>query len=251
MLRLYMPILLLQVFCVYHAYRNNAEQKWYWMILFLPLIGCLIYLYELFYGQAVAGGAKNAAPSARVATSPRIERLEKAYHFSDNVASKTSLADAYSDIGRYKEAIELYKSCLDGIMADDISLRLKLLNAYFQDEDYESAIGLGKELETESAFKTSPGRIAYAWSLHYQGKTELAEQIFQDMDKKFTNYEHRWEYCKLLSETKRADDLKGKLADLMEEFEHMGSTELRLNKAVIAEIKNLSNSISRNETASG
>ena len=48
MLGLFTPILLLQAFCVYHAYRNNVEQRWYWLILFLPLFGCIIYLVQNF-----------------------------------------------------------------------------------------------------------------------------------------------------------------------------------------------------------
>ena len=48
MLGLYTPVFLLQAFCVYHAYRNNVEQRWYWLILFFPLFGCIIYLVQNF-----------------------------------------------------------------------------------------------------------------------------------------------------------------------------------------------------------
>ncbi len=51
MFRFYTPIILLQAFCLYHAYKRNEEQKWFWIILIFPAIGCLIYLYHTFYSK--------------------------------------------------------------------------------------------------------------------------------------------------------------------------------------------------------
>ncbi len=48
MFRLYSPILILQLFCLYHAYKHSKDYGWYLLVLFLPLIGSLIYLYVHF-----------------------------------------------------------------------------------------------------------------------------------------------------------------------------------------------------------
>ena len=31
------PLLALQGFCIYHAYKTRQEHKWYWMLIFLSL----------------------------------------------------------------------------------------------------------------------------------------------------------------------------------------------------------------------
>jgi hypothetical protein len=238
MLRFYTPILLLQIFCLYHAYKGNTQQKWYWLIIFFPFFGSLLYLFDTFYNKDnirnLAEGVKGVMNS-----NYRIAQLEKALKFSDNVTNKVNLADAYMSAERYQDAIPLYTGCLQGFMSEDVHLRMKLLRAYFFSKDYDAAIALGQELETEKSFKNTEERVIYAWALHFQEQTNLAWKVFNDMDKSFTNYKHRAEYCKFLMATNRAEDSKNKLAELIEEFNHMRDGERRLNKPVIREIREL------------
>src|SRR5690348_3670026 len=226
MFGLYTPLLILQAICIYHAYRNNAEQKWYWFILLFPLVGCAIYLYHHFYNrntvQTIAEGVKVVVNS-----NYRVEQLEKAVRFNENITNKTNLADEYVKLGRYLDAIPLYKDCLNGFMSEDPDLKMKLLHSHFLNKDFDAVIACGDELEREKDFKNSEARVVYAWALHYQGNTEQAQKVFEDMNKTFTNYRHRLEYGKFLKETNQLELLKNILSELSEEFNHMKGTERR------------------------
>lgn len=239
MLGLYTPLLILQAICIYHAYRNNAEQRWYWFIIFFPLIGCLIYLYHNFYNrntvQTIAQGMNQAVNS-----NYRVEQLEKAVRFADNVTNKIRLADEYMNLSRYAEAITLYKDCLNGFMAEDPDLRMKIVQASFFSRDYASAIVYSEGLENDKTFKNSEARIAYAWALHCTQRTPEADVVFKSMNRAFTNYQHRLEYGKFLKELNKLNELKELLGDLTEEFSHMKSGERKLYRNIMYEVKNLS-----------
>jgi hypothetical protein len=234
---LYTPLFILQAFCVYHAYRYHAEQRWYWFILFFPGIGCAFYLYHHFYNrrslQSITEGLKVVVNS-----NYKIEQLEKAVKFNDNVANKLNLADAYIQVGRYKEAIALYQSCLQGFMADDPALLMKLLQASYLDKDYERAITYGQSLEHDKRFKDAEERISYAWAFYFQGDVTTADRVFKEMDKTFTNYRHRLEYCKFLLLTGEDQSFAEKSDEMLEEFEHMRG-ERRLYRRIISELKEL------------
>lgn len=238
MLGLYTPVLLLQAFCVYHAYRNNAEQRWYWLIIFFPLVGCIIYLVDNFYNrkniQTIAKGVQEV-----INTNYRLEQLEKAMRFNNSLANKTNLADAYVQYARYPEAIELYTDCLAGFMSDDPTLRIKLLQTHFLNRDYDSTIAVGETLASEKSFEKAEEKVSYAWALHYTGRTDRAGEVFDAMDKSFTNYHQRLEYCKFLQQTSKPEVLKEKLSELFGEIEHMQRSERRLKRDVIREIKDL------------
>jgi hypothetical protein len=238
MFGLFTPILLLQAFCTYHAYRNNAEQRWYWLILFFPLIGCIIYLVHNFNNRATLSTLTETVKEV-VISNYRVEQLEKALRFSDTVKNKMNLAEAYMELGRYADAVALYTSCLQGFMADDLTLRMNALFAHFMNADYQAVISYGSSLESEKSFKNSQERVAYAWSFYHTGKTDLAERIFVSMDNSFANYFHRMEYSKFLLKTGKIEDAKVKLTELVEEFEHMKGTERRLEKSTFREIKEL------------
>jgi len=238
MLGLYTPLLILQAFCVYHAYQSNAEQRWYWLIIFFPGVGCLIYLYHHFYSrrnmETLAQGVQQVVNS-----NYKIERLEKALRFADNITNQINLADAYVEIGRYADALELYNACLSGFMREDPELKGKVLNCHFRQQDYASVIVWSKQLESEKTFRNSEGRIAYAWALHHVGNSAAAANVFEDMNKSFTNYKHRLAYCHFLIDTKKPDELIALLTELLEEFEHMKGPERRHHRDVIRAVKEI------------
>jgi hypothetical protein len=238
MLGFYTPILLLQAFCVYHAYRNNAENRWYWFILIFSVFGCAIYLYHHFYNRSNINTLTETV-KAVVNTNYRIEKLEHAYHFSDNLTNTLNLADAYTQNGRYEEAVKLYKQAATGFMSDDPIIQMKLLQAHFLNDNYAEAIVIGQQLESEKAFRNAEQRISYAWALHYHGKTQSAEQVFMSLDKSYTNYTHRFEYCKYLMQTGRTHDMKVKATEILEEFEHMRGPERKLHRHIIHSIQGL------------
>jgi hypothetical protein len=234
----YTPILLLQAFCVYHAYKNNVEQRWYWLILFFPLIGCVIYLVQNFSSRtsidAIAENVKEVVNS-----NYKIEQLEKALKFSESVTNKLNLATAYMEVERYRDAAALYAESLQGFMADDPAVTMKLCHAHFMDNNFAASVECGARLEPLKAFRNSEERVAYAWALHHAGDTGKAESIFIDMDRSFTNYYHRMEYSKFLIKTGKTELAKEKLRDLVDEFEHMNGPERRLKKNTYREIKDL------------
>jgi hypothetical protein len=238
MIGYYTPILILQAFCLYHAYRNNSLQSWLWLIILLPGIGCGIYLYDHFFNRSnietLAEGVKNV-----VNTNYRIEQLERAHKLSDNITTKTNLAAAYVAYGRLDDAISLYKECLTGFMADDPSLQMKLLQAYFLKQDYAAAIELGNNLEQHKEFQKSPERVCYAWSLYNNGEIGEAEKQFQDVDRISANHWHRMEYAKFLVLNDKKGAARDKLATLLEEFELMRGGERKVNSGTIREVREL------------
>lgn len=239
MIGYYTPVLVLQAFCLYHAYRNNSMQSWFWLILFLPGIGCAIYLYHHFYNRSnmetLAEGVKNV-----VNTNYKLEQLDRAHRLSDNISTKTNLASAYVTYGRFDEAISLYKECLTGFMADDPILQMKLLKAYFLKKDYDAAVIVGQNLQSEKEFRKSDERISFAWALYYQGNHVDAEKEFQDLDRSSANHWQRMEYAKFLVLSDRNDLAYEKLDILLQEFELMRGVERKVNASTIREVRELS-----------
>jgi hypothetical protein len=241
MFGLYTPILLLQAFCIYHAYKNNAESRWYWFILIFSVFGCAFYLYETFYSRRNISTISETV-KAVINTNYHIEKLEQAYKFSDNLTNSINLADAYVQYGRYDDALKLYLAAGTGFMADDPGIQMKLLNAYFLNKNYDEAIAIGKSLEPQKVFNNAEQRIDYAWALYAAGKTDSAEATFKDLDRSYTNYPHRLAYCKFLMDTGRQNEMQSKAASLLDEFEHMKGPERKLYRSIRHEVRALYNS---------
>ncbi len=236
MFRFYTPILILQAFCLYHAYKNKSESWWYFLILMFPLIGCLIYLYKHFYSrqnvERVAEGVKQV-----VNTNYQVERMEKEHRFNDSVGNRINLADAYCEVGRFQEACELYESCRDGYLHDDPELTMKLMIAYFQLEHYSSVVELGQMLDGNKDFEDHSSRVAYAWSLHYEEENQKAEEAFAKMDVRYSHYGPRLEYCRFLDAIGKRAAATEKLDLMLNELSHMTRREKKPHLPFISPIR--------------
>jgi len=184
--------------------------------------------------ETIAEGVKTVVNS-----NYKLEQLEKAHRLSDNITTKTNLAGGYAAYGRYDDAIQLYKECLTGFMADDPSLQMKLLQTYFLKKDYNEAIALGRSLQDQKEFRKSTERVSFAWSLYNSGEVAEAEKEFQDMDKTSANHWHRMEYAKFLVLDNQKEAAREKLTTLLEEFDLMKGGERRVNSATMREVREL------------
>jgi len=238
MIKIYPVILILQGYCIYHAYKHQKGYHWYLIILFLPLLGSLIYLF-INFGSQVNIETVSETIKGVVNNNYEVEKLIKESKYSDTITNRIMLADTYASKQNYLQAIALYESCLQGFNSDDLKTKEKLMVAKYFIEDYESVRELGETLNEDPLFKNSESRIVYAWSLSFLEDDEKAEEVFKAMDIRFSNYVHRYEHAKFLIEKSRSHDAKELLTKLEDEFSHMDVAEQRQKREIRREINNL------------
>jgi hypothetical protein len=129
-------------------------------------------------------------------------------------------------------------------METDPGIRMKLLQAYFFNGDYNQTVSLGHMLESEKSFQDSNQRIVYAWALYHVGRPESAEKVFIGMDKSFANYEHRKEYCRFLLQLGRTEDAQVQAKQILDEFDYLQGSQRKLYSHIITQLKSLRNSLS-------
>ncbi|MEL6926827.1 MAG: hypothetical protein AAFO94_22495, partial [Bacteroidota bacterium] len=175
MFTVYLPVLILQAYCLYHAYKNDHASTWFVVIVFLPLVGSLLYLFtQVFNRPNVEQITENVKQA--VNQNYKIEKLQKESHFTDTIANRLKLADEYLSKRKFEQAIELYESCLEGYNRKDPYIKMKLIGAYYKSGDYNSVLRHGMYLKNDPSFKNSEARVAYAWSLFHKGDTDMAER---------------------------------------------------------------------------
>ena len=238
----YTPVLILQGFCLYHSYKNNTHQKYYWLIIFVPLVGSLIYLYLNFYKKSLIDDLSDGFRGI-VNSNYQVEKLEKETKFTDTMSNKKYLAIQYLNKGRTNEAIDLLNSCLVGIHADDQEINRLLLQAYYSQKEYGKCIAAGEKIKNDYTFANAEEKALLAWAYYYSGDSEKAESIFKSQDGLFSNYFQRLEYSKYLQHIGRTTEAKKKLAVMIEEIVHMDKYEKKLKSKIYNEIKTCINAL--------
>ncbi len=232
----YIITILLQGICVYHCVRRGRQNTWIWLIVFLPVIGCLIYFFtEIITGREV----QKMQSGVGTVFNPggRIKRLEENIKFSDAFENKVALADAYLDAGQTKKAIELYEWSLQGNFEENEYVLSQLIIAYSRVNRFEEIIPLAKKIYKRPQFARSKAHIVYAMALEYTGNSEQAEAEFKTMKARFSNFESRYQYGLFLLRAGRREEARQLFMQMVDEVSHLSSQERSYNRAWIAQAK--------------
>lgn len=220
----------LQILCVVHCLRKGNNTTWIWLIVFLPLVGCIAYLImEVFnrnsMQQAQTGMGDILFPSGN------IKKLEKQLQFSDTFNNRIQLADAYLNAGNTDKAIEIYETSSTGAFANNEHVLLQLIVAYSNVQRYNDVIKIAKKLYNNPAFIRLHAHVLYAIALDKTGEAELAEKEFNMMKGKYSFFEARYQYGLFLLNKNRSAEAQKIFNDIVSEFAYLSSFEKRNNRS--------------------
>ncbi len=239
---IYPIIIALQIFCIYHAYTNRTDAKWYIIVLFFPFIGSLIYLFVHFFNRSNIDQVSEGVKSTLV-KNYTLDKLEKETKITGTVSNRIRFGEELMKAGNLTRARDVFASCLEGVHHDDTQVLLKLTEVNYELKDYDEVIKLENKLNDKKEFQYSNERCAMAWSHYHLNNLDRANEIFKDMNVNFSNYEFRIEYAYFLSligESQKAQELFYTLND---EIDSMEAYEKRLKKPIIKQLKGLKNKI--------
>lgn len=225
----YYIVIGLQAVCIIHCIRKGRQNNWIWLLVFLPLVGSLIYIFTEVINRRDIEKVQSGMTTV-LNPGASFRRLEENLRFSDTFANRIALADACLAAGHHDRAIELYESSLTGNFTENEHVLKQLIIAYYHKRRYEDVIRLSKKVYHLPQFARSRPHILYAASLGYMGNYEQAEKEFKTMRGKYANYEARYYYALLLAGTDRMQEACRLFSEMLDEEFHLSSQEKRYNR---------------------
>lgn len=238
----YYFILALQGYCLYHAYKNKSNYYWFFIIIFIPLLGCLVYIFTHVINK---NDVSNIAEEITTIINPtkKIKALEKELEFSNTFQNKINLADAYAENTDYKNAILYYENALKSNFKDDPFTLNKLIKCYFNIKNFDKVIECSNKINIEKDFKESVFYLGL--SLENKGNIEDAENQLRKVNKRFSNYEERLELAFFFIRNKKKLDAKEICQDILSEINSMAKQNKRKYRFVTQEAEKIINEIDK------
>lgn len=234
----YYLIIGLQAYCLYHLYTHKNAYYWWFAILFLGPLGCIIYLITQVYNKRDAEKITNNIANV-INPTKKVKDLEKRLEFSDSYQNRVNLADAYLEIKDYKNAITHYLEALEDQSQNNFYATKQLIEAYFSIEDCDKVIYHVEKIKNHPEFKKSRTQFLYGIALERVGKMEEAETNLRQIDVRYSFYEERLILAKFLISIKKTEDAKEILNDIQTESSHMTKPNKSIYRATIIEVDKL------------
>ena len=234
----YYILIALQLACAYHIYKNKNSFYWYFAILLLPAIGCLVYVIaQIFNKKDVAVVQKEF--TAVINPTKKISQLEKKVEFSDTYSNRVELGDALLAIGNFKEAAVQYDAVLHGNHTSDYYANTQLLIALFEQEKYDEVISIGKKMSKFSDFEKSQAQFKYGLALSKTDKDDEAEAILKKIDQRYSNYPERLALSKFYIENEMQSKALEVLHEMQDEYLNLTKPNKKLHKNTFIEVDRL------------
>lgn len=202
-----MPLLgvltiVMQVFFAVHVVNTGRDRFWIYIIVFIPLIGCLVYfitqiLPELGQNKMI----RKTGNSLIKAIDPQRElrKRKEEIEISDSIENRLSLGDECLEAGLLEDGLALYESCLKGIHGDDPHIMLKIARTCFQLKYFEKCRQMLEALiEKNPDFHSHEGHLLYARVLESLGLLEKAFKEYELLATSYPGEEARVRYGLLL-----------------------------------------------------
>lgn len=213
-----MPFLLLtvalQVIAVVHLFRTGRSMTWLFLIILVPMVGCIAYfIIEVLPSLNQSPAARKALRRAQQAIDPTrgVREGSLNYERSQNIESAARLAGELTKAGRHSEAIRICTEARTGLFEDDPKILLALANAQFAADDHNGAIATLDYLRNKNpGFRSADGHLVYARALEASGATDRAIEEYSALANYYPGAEARVRQAilyKKLGETARAAEL--------------------------------------------
>jgi len=238
----YYLIIALQCFCIYHLWKNRISYYWIFLIIFLPVIGCILYLYVHVFSKKDVERIQNELVTV-INPTKKVRDLEQRLDFADTFQNRINLADSYLEIKDYINAIVHYEESLNDDFEDDYYVCEQLILSYYETEDYQKVISYSEKILDNSGFNGSRSQFLYGLALDKIGNTVEAESQLLKINQRYSFYDERVILAKFLMQHNNKNKAKEILDDVYEESLHMTSANRRIYRGTIAEVEKLLNEL--------
>ena len=209
-----------QVICGIHAVKTGRE-RWLYIIIFFSLVGCLIYFFVEFLPDLRHQPVTRKAGSGLfklLDPGRELRHLRDQLTRTDSINNRKALADGYVRTGLFKDAIDLYQSCLRGTYVDDPGIMEGLSLAHFFQEDYAGAkkhLLRLKELQSEKT--PHEFKLLLARTYEELSEQENALNEYNNLLRLHSGEEARYRYALLLKKLGRTQEARDLFKAIVEE----------------------------------
>jgi hypothetical protein len=206
MFPLYLISGLISLGLVVHCIKTGRNTIWVYVLVILmtmlPFLGPAVYIAaELAPEWLGSRTSRRAMRGIRTTLDPEgnLRKLENEMQITGNVASRQKYADELVRLGRAKEALPIYQTCLTGVFADDPKLLLGYANAQFAAGDAAGTRTTLDELIAKNPdFKSADGHLLYARAVEAEGNIEKALSEYATLTEYYPGAEAGVRYARLL-----------------------------------------------------
>ncbi|MBA4387631.1 MAG: hypothetical protein C0404_06595 [Verrucomicrobia bacterium] len=215
----YLVLLAVMIATAIHVIKTGRPWFWIWIILVLPGIGSLVYLFAEMLPDFRERHPEGMLDGIRNLLVPgwELKKLKEDLEDSDTVRNRVAVGDYYMRHRQPLKAMEIYNACLEGAFAGDAEITLRLCTAMFEAGQYEEARKRLEELKSAHPKANPASRdLLLGKSLEKLGQDSQAMEVYEVCVNRFGDGEEcRCRYAALLEKAGEKERARAMYGDIV------------------------------------
>jgi hypothetical protein len=178
-------MVLLQVACIVHVFRNGSNRAWIMAIAFLPMVGMIAYaIVEILPGWQGSAQGRRLKRQVRQRIDPgrAVNDARKALDLSDTVANRLTLGDALAASGDHAGALVEYRLADQKSHQEDPVVTMRISTAAMEaGQGREARAALNRLPETHIQSDIDKRNYVLARISENEGDLRAALRLYDDM----------------------------------------------------------------------
>ncbi|MCB1608982.1 MAG: hypothetical protein KDI71_18625 [Xanthomonadales bacterium] len=218
-----LPLLLLTIFCAWHATKTGRTSPWLWILIIAPGLGAGIYILTQVLPEFFGGytGRKLTRKVADTLNPTRErKRIETELKRADTLENRRQLAEECLRLGDFEYAEMLFADGMKGVYADDPVLLYGLARAQVELGKGAAALEtLDQHDQSDAQHRSAETALLRARALELSERIEEALSAYESVADRIPGEEGRVRLVKLLIARGRHDQALEKVNALLERAE--------------------------------
>lgn len=192
-------LVLLQAYCIVNVIRSERDTTWIFILLLLPVLGTLLFLFfeilpELRATSLSVAKKDNREIYAESSLDPNLP---------DTVINSLDIAEQLYAVEKFSDAKSIYENLLVDF-ADNPDLLFGLAKCEFGLQNYTQSISmLDTAISKNPQYRNTYAHLLYARALHQIGNLDQAEEEFNALIKYAQDAEIKYYFALLLKDNNK------------------------------------------------
>lgn len=208
---------ILQLGLILHVYKTGRPYYWIYILFFFPIAGGLAYTFlEILPAYRRPGTSILSIFETR---NGRIRKLKEKLEDTDSVQNRIALADQLRRAGRLQEAEEIMLECFQGVFKDDPYTLCELGRIYAEKQSWPQLLDtISKASKDQDRIIKAHLDLLRARALAGLNQFPEAESLLRQLAMNYIGEEARFRLAVLLAETGRKKEAEQLFQDIVRKF---------------------------------
>lgn len=227
--------ILIQLFLILHVLKCSRQQRWIWIIVFIPIFGSLAYISIKIFPKwkypALSTGNSHLSERLNYELAYQLSKAATDYYYADTLENTKNLARQCLYQEMYETAKHLFQQALKGIYKSEPDIMYGLAQSEYGLKNFGECQNILDSLIAENpSYRNQDAHLLYAKTLEKLRRFKQAIKEYEVLESYYCGPEPSYRLAMLFKQSGQEQQATQRLKKIIQHAQASGAHYYQLHK---------------------